>query len=85
MLTGELQKSIQHKLDAEKVQNKSLQDEIEKLKEELSVEKRESQVFQQKCHYLENTVIPSSLERLKAVEYNYIANYCGEIMGHLMR
>ena len=45
-----------------------MQDKIEKLKEKLDIEKRESQVFQQKCDYLENTVIPSLLERLKAVE-----------------
>ena len=67
-LTDELQKSIQDKLDAEKEQTKKLLDEIERLKEEQSIEKRESQVLQQKCDYLENTVIQSLLERLKAVE-----------------
>ena len=57
-----------NKLEAEKEQTQKLQEETEKLKEELSIEKQESQVLQQKCDCLENTVIPSLLERLKAVE-----------------
>ena len=67
-LTGELHKNIQDEIEVEKEQTKTLQNEVEMLKEELSVEKRDSQVFQRKCDYLENTVIPSLLERLKAVE-----------------
>ena len=60
--------TLTDKLEAEKEQTHKLQEETEKLKEELSIEKQESQVLQQKCDCLENTVIPSLLERLKAVE-----------------
>ena len=38
------------------------------LKEELNLEKTNSHMLQQKCDYLENSVISGLLERLKAVE-----------------
>ena len=41
---------------------------IKKLQEELNTEKVNSQVLQQRCDYLENTVISNLLERLKALE-----------------
>ena len=43
-------------------------EQTKKLQEELNLEKVNSQVLQQKCDYLENTVISNLLERLKALE-----------------
>ena len=62
ILIDELQKeqqSIQNKLDVEKEQTRKLQ-------EELSNEKDKSQLLQQKCDYLENTIVSNLLERLKS-------------------
>ena len=66
---------VKEELSAEKEQVTKLQEELstEKeqvkiLQEELGAEKAKSQFLEQKCHYLENTVIANLLERLIAVE-----------------
>ena len=48
-------------MEVEKEQTKRLQ-------EELNIEKTKSELLQQRCDFLENTVIANLLERLKAVE-----------------
>ena len=56
-----LSTDLKLELHIEKEQNK-------KLHKELNLEKVNSQVLQQRCDYLENTVISNLLERLKALE-----------------
>ena len=71
-------------------------EQTKKLQKELNIEKVNSQVLQQNCDYLENTVISNLLERLKALEGTVerlqttsqdeeAGRHCGEIVGHLTR
>ena len=53
--------NLKAEFDVEKEQTK-------RLREELNIEKSKSQLLQQKCDYLENTIMSNLLERLKAVE-----------------
>ena len=53
--------NLKEELEVEKEQTK-------KLREELNIEKTKSELLQQRCDFLENTVIANLLERLKAVE-----------------
>ena len=45
-------------------------EQTKKLKQELNSEKANAQILQQRCDYLENTVISTLLERMKALETN---------------
>ena len=63
-----LSANLKLELDNEKEQTKKLQEQTKKLQEELNFEKANSQSLQQRCDYLENTVISNLLERLKALE-----------------
>ena len=82
LMLSEIQKeqiSIQVKLETEAKkqqeetkkfheETEKLKEETEKLKKELSIERNKSEVLQQKCNYLESTIIASLLERLKGLE-----------------
>ena len=74
-LTNNLKMDLEVELTAQKEQVTKLQEDVtsEKervkgLQEELDAEKAKSQFLEQKCHYLENTIIANLLERMKTVE-----------------